>query len=122
MLVGSKPSYSEINTKEPYQHYAIALGRELTTILINYKYCSGVSDCRKKEVMFSEGRNRVYINFYGINDRELNAALVSFVTSKGAFFTDGSPITINFHKEKKKDVLGFKDFLKKSVITLEINE
>ena len=107
---------------ERYTREGHALGKKVYQTLIQEGFCADLRDCQKKEPLFGEHGDRVYLNIYGITDHRILSAIFTMVVSEGRKTTNGAPITLTAFQKPKKEYMGFNSFSKESMIKLEVNE
>ncbi len=109
---------------ERYEKEGHALGAKIYEVLIQKKFCLTLNDCQKKEVLYGESGDRVYLNLYGIQDREIISDVLQMVLSEGIKTTKGAPITISVYQKQKNQYLGLKSALSPPdpTIRLVVNE
>lgn len=111
---------------ERYSEQGRALGKAVYEELIRQRFCTDFSDCQKKKPMYGENGDRVRLNLYGIQDRELLSKVFSMVAKDGMGITNGAPITLSAFPGQKADYLGlgFRNIfnLYEPIMRLEINK
>lgn len=113
--------FFNINAGEKYSMQGGALSHKIRDVLVTTGYCPDKKNCI--DTVFGRHGDKVNLNLYGITDTKIIAAVLSMVAIEGLKTTGGVPIRIQFFSTPKEELRkGFKEFTKKSTITMEVNE